>query len=268
VRAVAVVGSLTSDVVDGAPPRPGGAPLYAAAALRLVGRPALIVTRCAEADRPTLLPRLVAQGLPVEWLPAGGTYRYRLDYRGKTREVEVEEAPEPWQPGPWLELLRGADAVHVGALARGEFPVATVAALARGRRLSFDGQGLVRSEGVGPVTLAGTSDPELLRHVAILKVAEEEAHALVGGTDADALGELGVPEVVLTRGESGSAVLAGGTLEEIPALTVPGADPTGAGDAFAAVYLVSRSAGLRPAAAARRATAVVAELLLRRRRRR
>jgi len=41
-------------------------------------------------------------------------------------------------------------------------------------------------------------------------------------------------------------------------------DPTGAGDAFAAAYLVSRSTGHAPAAAARRATALVTGLLARR----
>jgi sugar/nucleoside kinase (ribokinase family) len=41
-------------------------------------------------------------------------------------------------------------------------------------------------------------------------------------------------------------------------------DPTGAGDAFAAAYLVSRSTGHAPTAAARRATALVAGLLGRR----
>jgi sugar/nucleoside kinase (ribokinase family) len=44
------------------------------------------------------------------------------------------------------------------------------------------------------------------------------------------------------------------------------ADPTGAGDAFAAGYLASRSAGLAPVAAARRATSLVGTLLTGRRR--
>ncbi|HSC91279.1 MAG TPA: PfkB family carbohydrate kinase [Gaiellaceae bacterium] len=263
-RAVAVVGSLTSDVVDGRPPRPGGAPFYAAGALRLLGRPALIVTRCAESDRPALLPRLVAQGVPVEWVPSSATFRYRLDYRGEERSLVVEEAPGPWQPGPWLELLHGVRWIHVGALARGEFPPAVLAVLARGRLLSYDAQGLVRPEATGPVTLAGAPDAEVLRHVAILKLAEEEARVLVGGTDRAALASLGVREVVVTRGERGSLVLADGEVEDVPALPVRTADPTGAGDAFAVAYLVSRGAGLRPAASARRATAVVAELLVRR----
>jgi sugar/nucleoside kinase (ribokinase family) len=102
----------------------------------------------------------------------------------------------------------------------------------------------------------------VLRHVSILKLAEEEAEALVGEPDEDALRSLGVPEVVLTQGSQGSLVLADGKLAQVPAQAVGGeTDPTGAGDAFAAAYLVSRSTGHAPTAAARRATALVAGLL-------
>jgi sugar/nucleoside kinase (ribokinase family) len=262
VRAVAVVGSLTSDVVAGAEPRVGGAPYYAATALRLLGRPSLIVTRCAEADRPTLLPRLVAQGTPIEWVPAERTYRFRFEYRDGEREMTVDEVAEPWTPGPWLDLLRPYQAVHVGALAIGEYPPETLAALARGRRLSLDGQGLVRVAATGPLRLEARADPDVLRHLAILKLSEEEADAL---TDGKGVASLGVPEIVVTHGARGSTVHANGTVEHVPAIPVEGAEPIGTGDAFAVSYLVSRTAGLRPAAAARRATAVVAELLVRRR---
>jgi sugar/nucleoside kinase (ribokinase family) len=77
------------------------------------------------------------------------------------------------------------------------------------------------------------------------------------------LTELGVPEIVLTRGISGSVVFVHGRPEEIPARTVGGeVDPTGAGDAFGVSYLAARADGHAPASAARRATALVAALLL------
>jgi sugar/nucleoside kinase (ribokinase family) len=147
-------------------------------------------------------------------------------------------------------------------LARSDFPAATLAALARGRRVSFDGQGLVRPDRTGPLELDAAYDPEILRHVSVLKLAEEAARVLVGEPDGEALRSLGVPEVVVTLGSQGSLVLAEGRLERVAARPVDGeVDPTGAGDAFAAAYLVSRASGHAPAAAARRATAVVAGLL-------
>ena len=267
-RDVAVVGSLTSDVVADGAPRVGGPPFYAAAALRLLGRPSLVVTRCAERDRSALLPPLVALGTPVEWHASERTFRYRFSYDGDVRTMAVEETSEPWLPGPWLEDFRRCEAVHVGALVEGEFPDETLAALARGRRLSLDGQGLVRATGNGPLRLEPPADRSLLRHVSILKLAEEEASVLAGGTDPDALAALGVPEVVLTRGARGAVVVTRTGADEIPALAVLAADPTGAGDAFSVAYLVSRTAGLAPVSAARRATAIVAEMLIRRSRRR
>ena len=116
---------------------------------------------------------------------------------------------------------------------------------------------------MGPLQLDANYDPELLRHVAILKVAEEEARMLVGSAEPDALAELGVPEIVLTLGSRGSIVIVRGLAEHVPARPADGAaDPTGAGDAFAAAYLAARADGHAPASAARRATALVAALLM------
>jgi sugar/nucleoside kinase (ribokinase family) len=54
-----------------------------------------------------------------------------------------------------------------------------------------------------------------------------------------------------------------GDVVSVPALVAEVVDPTGAGDAFAAAYLVARSRGRAPRAAAARATRVVHDLLAR-----
>jgi sugar/nucleoside kinase (ribokinase family) len=146
--------------------------------------------------------------------------------------------------------------VHVAPLARGEWPVETIAALARRRRVSFDGQGLVRVPEIGPLRLDDDFDREILRHIWVLKLADEEAEVL--GDPA----ALGVREVLLTHGSRGSTIYYGGTSEHVPARAV-GTDPTGAGDAYATAYVVARNAGFAPVGAARRATAVVASMLAR-----
>jgi len=263
VRPLAVVGNLSRDLVDGSPPRPGGAPFHAARALRVLGRPALVGAKCADSDRDSLLTPLVRLGLPVLWRGGGSTASFSFRYEGDRREMVVEALGDPWGPAD-LNGLERADWVHVGALARSDFPAETLAELGRDRRVSFDGQGLVRPERTGPLELDAAYDPEVLRHVSILKLAEEEARTLVGEPDESALRSLGVPEVVVTLGSEGSLVLADGKLEKVPAQAAGEVDPTGAGDAFSAVYLASRSSGHAPAAAARRATALVAGLLARR----
>ena len=168
----------------------------------------------------------------------------------------VEAVGEPWTPEEargWVaRALVGVEWVHIAPLARSDFPPETLAELSRGRRLSLDGQGLVRGSGPGPLRLDAEYDPALLRHVSILKLAEEEAHVLVEGLD----------EVIVTLGSRGAVVLADGLAELVPARRVQGdPDPTGSGDAFAAAYLAARAGGDSPPSAARRASALVAALL-------
>ena len=133
-------------------------------------------------------------------------------------------------------------------------PLEPTATLARGRRLSLDGQGLVRVAEPGPLRLDRHFDPALLEHIQILKLAEEEAE-VIGAVD-----KLGVAEVLVTYGHRGSCVYANGRAVRVGAWPVA-ADPTGSGDAFSAAYLAGRSQGLTPVSAARRATALVGALL-------
>ena len=134
--------------------------------------------------------------------------------------MHVDVVGEPWrldEPPPGL--LRRVEALHVAPLLRSDFDAAALERLGSGRRLLLDAQGLVRVPKTGPLTLDADFDPDVLRHVSILKVSEEEADVLAGG-DRDALADLGVPEIVLTLGERGSVVIVNGHAEEIPARPV------------------------------------------------
>jgi sugar/nucleoside kinase (ribokinase family) len=262
---LAVVGHTTRDLVDSGAPRPGGAPLYAARALAALGERALIVTRSSPDDVDLLAP-LRATGLPVVWHPEPVTPTFRLGYsEGGVREVVIEALADPWRiddVSGWLgQAVRRADWVHLGALWRGEFPTDTVAQLSRGRRLSFDGQGLVRPGATGAVRYDADFDPRLLEQVDVLHLSVDEADALGLALDTTSLSSLRVPEIVVTLGEEGSIVFARGRLHSVSARPVAGADPTGAGDAFMAAYLASRRHAHSPVSAARRATEVVRGLL-------
>lgn len=223
----------------------------------------MVVVKCAETDRRELGRSLIALGVPVLWRPAENTAAFSFRYDGDRRTMTVDAIGDPWTPDD-VRGLRGTRWVHVGALAQSDFPVETVAELARGRRVLLDGQGLVRPARTGPLELSAPVATDVLEHVSVLKLAEEEARTLVGEPDEDALRSFGVPEVVVTLGSRGSLLLAGGRLERIRARPLRGVDPTGAGDGFAAAYAVSRAAGHSPRAAAQRATAVVSAVLTRR----
>src|SRR5919198_6167149 len=264
-RPVALVGSLSLDRVEGGRPRIGGAPYHGGRALGLLGGRAGIVGKWGRADRREPLPRLVALGLPVTVWSGAATHAFSFHYDGDERQMTVDAVGDPWRPDELAGALAGVAAVHVAPLLRSDFPPEALAQAARRRRLSLDGQGLTRPRREGPLELDRDFDAALLEHVSILKLAEEEAYALVGDISAAALGGLGVPEVVVTFGTHGSLVCANGRIERVQAHEIAPTDPTGAGDAFAVTYLASRADGHTPAAAARRATAVVGSLLERRR---
>lgn len=250
---IALIGNLSRDQLPGRPPLVGGGSYHGGRALHRLRVPAQIVARCALADRDLLLPPLVHLGTPVRYIPGQSTASFSFHYEGDRREMRVEALGDTWSPAdlPSMPSVRWA---HIAPLARGEFPVETIAALARRCRVSLDGQGLVRMPEVGPLRLNDDFDREILEHIWVLKLAEEEAE-VVGDPAA-----LGVREVVVTHGSIGATLYCGGRIEEIPARRVD-SDPTGAGDAFATAYIVARNAGFAPAGAGRRATAVVASLL-------
>ena len=258
-----MIGPLSRDVVGGRrEPRIGGGPWHAARALRALGQDAIVVAKCGEADRRSYLRRLAALGLPVS-LAAGGettAFSFRYDADGR-REMQVEAIGEPWGEGDEPErTLRRVEWVHVAPLLREDFSPETLERIGRGRRLLLDGHGLVRARRVGPLALDGDFDPALLRHVSMLKLADEEAEAVLGDADFEELRGLGVPEVIVTFGAGGSLVVTRDTAVRLVARPARG-DPTGAGDAFSVAYLSARAAGHRPISAARRASALVSALL-------
>ncbi|MFL5954556.1 MAG: PfkB family carbohydrate kinase [Gaiellaceae bacterium] len=252
---IALIGNLSRDLLPGQAPRAGGGPYHGARALQRLRVPARIFARAAEADRDALLPPVVRLGTPTRFIPGNSTATFSFSYDGDVRTMEVESLGDSWSPAD-LPVLPSGRWVHVAPLSRHEFPTETIAALARKRRVLLDGQGLVRVPELGPLQLDRDFDPEILRHVWVLKLAEEEAE-VVGDVAA-----LDVREVLVTHGSRGSTVYYGGRSEFVPAHRIH-VDPTGAGDAYSIAYLVARNAGFGPAGAARRATAVVASLFSR-----
>lgn len=260
-RRLGVVGLVTLDRVDGGLPRLGGAPVYAARTLRLLGQPAVVATKLADEDRP----RLAGLGVPVEAASAPATIVFAIENDGDRRRMTIDELGEPFSEADargWLSrALADTDWVHAGALTRADFPAETLAALARGRTLSYDGQGLVRRAQVGELVLDRDYDPDVLRHVRLLKLARDELDALGLELTESSLGSLGVHEVVVTLGRGGAVIFADGLAEHVPTIPLDGVDPTGAGDAWTTAYLCYRRRRHSPVSAARLANGAVGAIL-------
>jgi sugar/nucleoside kinase (ribokinase family) len=212
---------------------------------------------------------LLALEVPVSWRPGEATTGFEIVRDGDSRLMSVTAIGDGWsvdEARNWVcPTLEPCEWVHVAPLMRDEFSAGALAEIARDRFVSLDGQGLARAPKLGPLALDGDFDRDLLRHVTVLKLAEEEALALLGEIDADSLSSLDVPEVIVTRGSRGALVFTDGELTEVPARPpVPNAAATGAGDEFAAIYIAARARGRSPVLAARRAAAFVGAMLSRR----
>ena len=157
---------------------------------------------------------------------------FRIEYEGDRRLMQVDAIGDTWRPEDVPALPHTLRWLHVGPLLRSDFPPETLAVLGRGRNLSLDAQGLVRASRLGELTLDADYDPELLRHVRVLKLADDEAE-VIGDPST-----LPVPEVIATHGPRGSTVYADGTAEHVPAFGIV-AEPTGAGDEVSIAYNAS-----------------------------
>lgn len=265
---VGVIGSLSSDIVCGAPARPGGAVYYATRALTHAGASAHVVTRCGAGEAAWLFGALESFGLHVTSRPGVRTTEFRFHYEGDHRVMEVTAIGDSWTAEDvhsWARTALGdAEWVHVGALLRSDFSPQTLQALAPGRRLLLDGQGLVRRADIGPLKRDADIDRTVFASLEVLKLNEDEATILAGGLQPDRLRTLGVPEVLLTLGSAGAVVVTRAHAERISPVPLDGVvDPTGAGDSFSACYLNARAQGADPVEAARTASAVTAEILVR-----
>jgi sugar/nucleoside kinase (ribokinase family) len=259
---IAALGHLSRDIVAGSDPRPGGGVFWSTRALAHLGADASAHASCSAEHRAALVSPLEAFGLPVTWHESSTTTAYSFHYEGDLRIMWQDAVGDPWEPEQAVAAAEDATWINVCALTRTDFPPETLAALAKeGRQLLVDLQGLVRTATIGPLH----TDPhigDVLHHIEVLKLNDEEAETLVGSAAPEKLHALGVPEVILTLGSQGAWVVTPDLVEHVPAVSVEGpVDPTGAGDTYSATYIVQRAEGAEPVEAARVAAATVSAFL-------
>jgi 1D-myo-inositol 3-kinase len=225
-----VVGTITKDVLPSGY-TVGGTVTYGAITAHRLGRRAAIVTS-ASSDL-TLPPEFVS--IPVEWVSALQTTTFRNLYHNGTRTQYIESLSEPIPasaiPGAW----RQAPMVHLGPLVQEldeslvhEFNDALIVATPQGWLRRWDEAGKVSLK-------RWEKAEELLPYVAAVVLSTED----VSG-DAALLDRFIAlaPVVVVTQGRMGAAVYSAGVKEEFPTRPAREVDPTGAGDVFAAAFLI------------------------------
>jgi sugar/nucleoside kinase (ribokinase family) len=267
---VTVLGNLAIDIINGGAPTPGGCASFAGVALEASGATGRIVGMGAETDH-ALFDALCERfnGL-VEVLPADRTSAFRLDYDDVDhRHMAVDAIGPVWGAAEVAAADPRTTWVHLAPLLRTDFPAATLELLSeRGHCVAYDGQGLVRADRLGPLVEDRHFSAELLLHLDVLKLAEDEADVVADGPfDAAVADRLGVPEIVVTYGSEGCDIYSDGTVIRVPAAwRVLDVQTTGAGDMFTACYVANRAAGAEPRQAAEQASKLVAAELEKRRR--
>jgi sugar/nucleoside kinase (ribokinase family) len=260
---VTVLGNLAIDVINGAPKSPGGCASFSGVALQAAGGHGHIVALAAEADHALFDSLLDDFGSIVRILPADRTSAFRLDYEDVDhRQMSVDAIGPVWGRAEIEAADPDTTWVHLAPLLRTDFPASTLALLAeRGHRVAYDGQGLVRADQLGPLVVDRHYPPELLSHLSVLKLAEDEAVIVADGPfDESTAKRLGVPEILVTYGSEGCDIYTDDTVVRVPAAwRVEGVQTTGAGDMFTSCYVANRAAGANP----RRAVEVASELVAR-----
>jgi sugar/nucleoside kinase (ribokinase family) len=270
-----LIANLALDRVNGGPWTSGGCPTFAPYAFARLGAQGLIDAACADEDLAKFGALEAERSVSVRFKAAAATTRFDIDYSGEfgdARSMVLHTIGHTWSEADIDQLEIDSEWVHLAPLVRSDFSVAAVARLAaRGHRVGYDGQGLVRVPQIGELTLDARYDSELLRHLTALKLSEDETAVVASDQGRErALERLSdVPELILTHGSRGAEIRVGGALMHMaPDQVVADVQTTGAGDVFMIAYLIGRARQLDPAAAATLGANVAAAMLAERKARR
>lgn len=210
--------------------RLGGTVTFAAVQAQRLGLRAGVVTRAGpELDLRNELPRIAIAGRP-----AGQTTCFENIYEeGQRRQRVPQQAPGITQedvPDAW----RGASIALLGPVC-GELPIDLGRAFTKGL-VGVSAQGWLRKlDRSRRVRRAAWEGPPFWRGCRVLFVSDED----IGRRRDDVeRWEEGVPILALTRYRKGARVHARGRWRSIAAFPAKEIDPTGAGDVFAAAFLV------------------------------
>src|SRR5215467_14021453 len=238
------IGHITRDVHANGSFSLGGTVTFAALTAYRLGLVAAIVT-CADEQLISELPvRLPGIGLSVRPSPATTTFEnryyegFRTQYlRDRAEQVEVDDVPVPWRAAP--VVLLGPLAQEVSPSCVTLFPRrpgAIIAATPQGWLRRWDENGRV-----WPTPWSAAE--EILPLLDVLILSHDDLLPYVHGnrTDADAIltqWSFKVPLLVATDGWHGATLFQHGVKAQFPAYPTVEVDPTGAGDVFAAAFLV------------------------------
>lgn len=228
---------------------PGGTAFYFAHAMRRLNHPDfLLVASLAESEMKAV-DDIRALGVEARVVPSRKSVYFENRYgeNQNERTQRVLALADPFT----VDKLDGVNAsvFHLGTLLAEDFSLDVIRDLASRGKVSVDAQGYLRKVVDGNVIhVDWTWKREAMPYISVIKANETEMEVLTGCSDpreaATILAGWGCEEVLLTLGDKGSLIYAGGEFYEIPAFPpVDIVDATGCGDTYMAGYLYSRGRG-------------------------
>ncbi len=224
-----------------------GCSTNAALAAAYLGEQATLVGTVGEDFRTQLGADLSRRGIKSHLLPSrqtGGFSLYYYDDQGN-RELTVLGEADPI--GVFTEGADQADFILIGPIL-GEIGVDLVKALRQVSRapIMVDPQGLLRGIKQGKIVHELTDDFVQIAKLATVVKANELETRVVTGIEpraepekaVRALYEYGCQIAITTLAEAGSIIYDGQKITIIPPYTTNAIDPTGAGDTYAAGFMV------------------------------
>ena len=226
-----VIGHVVQDVVpDGY--TVGGTTTYSSITARNLGREPGIVTRLA----PDFVLPDVLHDVAVARIPSAHTTTFHNVYHDGHRQQFLLSVADAIQPDDIPAAWRAVPIVHLGPLSRELdsrfaklFPDALVGVTPQGWLRQWDETKRVRMR-------PWEEAPEILPHVDVLVLSEEDL-APRGNALFDEYVRL-TRIAVMTQGARGCVVFTEGQQRQIPGFRAREVDPTGAGDVFAAAFLI------------------------------
>ncbi len=225
-----VVGHVTLDEMETAR-RPGGAALYAALTAHRLGlSTGLLTSFGSDFPREVIPPELQMVHVPAarttSFRHERGPRARRLTLLGRATDLEVDHLPELW---------KGASLVLLCPVANEVDP--TLAAAFTGGAVGATVQGWMRARGAGgAITPALWEDaPLVIPHVQVLFLSRED----MGEFEEEVLEWFQrIPVGIVTLGKAGALLFVNGERYAIQADPAQEREATGAGDVFAAAFLI------------------------------
>jgi 1D-myo-inositol 3-kinase len=255
-----VIGHVTKDLRPDGTFTIGGTATFASLTAQRLGLRAGVVTS-ASPDLLACLPEALP-GVAVAATPAAESTTFENIYQNEHRRQYLRGRAAPLGPADVPAAWRQARIVLLGPLDQEvppelatAFEGALVGATPQGWLRQWDSAGLV-----SPTAWAAA--PLVLPHLHALILSREDLRAQNGGDQQEQIEALLkawaqlTPLLVVTEGAQGATLHHAGTARHFRAFPVTEVDPTGAGDVFAAAFLIQYALGQDAAAATRFANCV------------